>query len=253
MNNLEKLANIGIRAIKISRDTGLDQDLISRFLSSHGKMELDEETEGTLLNYYSEVNQGKWTETEDYETFNTGLDSDNLAYMDFISWAKCYVGYDRVAKIINNLVPYNANAVDGNIFKLIKDKNPTLMPIFEYNGQLLPYQAENFIAIGYVDISKCDYGETLKTISRDLQALPLIDRVKAVVNSNIIGLTVDMDLIIKLLGDETITATEIAKETGLSRGTVGNLRNGKAAIDDARLNTLIKLQDYAIEKGLKEK
>ena len=47
-----------------------------------------------------------------------------------------------------------------------------------------------------------------------------------------------------LIFESNITAYEIEKQTGVFRTTISNLRNNKVKLEDTKLFTLIKLQEY---------
>lgn len=49
----------------------------------------------------------------------------------------------------------------------------------------------------------------------------------------------------RLLSEESIPANQIAIESGLTRATIGKLRNGEQSLEDAKLSTILALSEVA--------
>ena len=58
------------------------------------------------------------------------------------------------------------------------------------------------------------------------------------------NMIVNLKEIKDLIFESNITAYEIEKQTGVFRTTISNLRNNKVKLEDTKLFTLIKLQEY---------
>lgn len=58
------------------------------------------------------------------------------------------------------------------------------------------------------------------------------------------NMIVNLKEIKDLIFESNITAYEIEKQTGVFRTTISNLRNNKVNLEDTKLFTIIKLQEY---------